>query len=243
MKKIIAVSLMVLAFASFAAADIYVKSKMHSDPMSIMGQSQPAQDSFSEQWIGESRFAMLSEKNSSVLDLNKNILYIINHKAKTYIEAPLPFDFTSLLPAQMASMMSGMMKMTVTVAPTGLKKTVGTWTCDEYDVAMNMMMMPMKMKVCATTDVPFDLKGYMEKVYGTYLKAQFRLDDASAKEMMKIQGFWIASETSMEMMGAKIHTTTEVIEISSKTPPAGVYSVPAGYTKQAKLSMQDMQQR
>ena len=243
MKKTIAIFLLIPAFASFAAADIYVKSKVHSDPMSIMGKSQPAQDSISEQWIGESQFAMLSVKNSSILDLTKNVLFIINHNTKTYVEAPLPFDFSSLLPAQMASMMSSMMKMTVTVSPTGRKKTVGTWICDEYDVTMNMMMMPMKMKVYATTDVPFDLKNYMEKVYGTYLKAQFRLDDASAKEMMKIQGFWIASETSMEMMGAKIHTTTEVIEISSKTPPAGVYSVPAGYTKQAKLSMQDMQQR
>lgn len=243
MKKIVALFLLVPAFASFAAADIYVKSKVHSDPMSVMGKNQPAQDSFSEQWIGESRFAMISEKSSSILDLTKKVLFIINHKAKTYIEAPLPFDFSSLLPAQMASMMSSMMKMTVTVAPTGQKKTVGTWNCDEYDVAMNMMMMPLKMKVYATTDVPFDLKNYMEKVYGTSLKAQFRLDDASAKEMMKIQGFWIASETNAEMMGAKIHTTTEVVEISTKTPPAGVYSVPAGYTKQDKLSMQDMQQR
>lgn len=243
MKKLIAVSLTVLAFASFAAADIYVKSKTHSDPMSIMGQSQPAKDSFSEQWIGDSQFAMLSDKNSSVLDLSKNVLYIINHQAKTYIEAPLPFDFSTILPAQMASMMSSMMKMTVTVAPTGQKKTVGTWNCDEYDVTMNMMMMPMKMKVYATTEVPFDLKGYMEKVYGTTLKAQFRMDDTSVKEMMKIRGFWIATETNMEMMGAKIHTTTEVVEISKKTPPAGTYSVPAGYTKQAKLSMQDMQQR
>ena len=32
---------------------------------------------------------------------------------------------------------------------------------------MNMMMMPMKMKVYATTDVPFDLAAYMSKVYGT----------------------------------------------------------------------------
>lgn len=243
MKRIIVVSLMILALASFAAADIYVKSKVHSDPISIMGQSQPAQDSFSEQWIGESQFAMIAEKNSSVLDLNKNVLYIINHKAKTYIEAPLPFDFSSILPSQMASMMSSMMKMTVTVAPTGQKKTIGEWKCDEYNVTMNMMMMPMKMKVYATTEVPFDLKGYIEKVYGTSLKTQFRMDDASVKEMMKIKGFWIASETKMEMMGAKIHTTSEVVEISKKTPPAGVYSVPAGYTKQAKLSMQDMQQR
>jgi len=139
--------------------------------------------------------------------------------------------------------MQGMMKMTVTVNPTGAKKTVGSWACDEYDVTMNMMMMPMKMKVYATADVPFDLAAYMSKVYGTMLKSQFRLDDASASEMMKVKGFWISSETTMEMMGAKIRTTSEVVEISQKTPPAGVYGVPAGYAKQDKLSMQDLQNK
>ena len=243
MKKLIVMSLLLLTFVSFAAADVYVKSKVHSDPMSIMGQSQPAQDSFSEQWIGEDRFAVLSEKTSTIVDLKKNVLYLINNKAKTYIEAPLPFDFASILPTQMATMMSSMMKMTVTVAPTGQKKTVGTWNCDEYDITMNMMMMPVKMKAYTTSDVPFNLKDYMEKVYANTLKAQFRLDDASTKEMMKVQGFWIASDTTMEMMGAKIHSTTEVVEISSKTPPSEVYMVPDGFTKQDKLSMQDLQQR
>jgi hypothetical protein len=243
MKRTITAILCVLAIASFASADVYVKSKTHTDPMSMMGQNQPAKDSFSEQWIGNDKFAMQSDQNASVIDLSKNVMYIINHKTKTYIEAALPFDFTSLLPAQMASMMQGMMKMTVTVAPTGIKKTVGSWACDEYDVTMNMMMMPMKMKVYATTNVPFDLAAYMSKVYGTMLKAQFRLDDASVSEMMKVKGFWISSEMTMEMMGTKIRTTSEVVEISQKTPPAGAYSVPAGYTKQDKLSMQDLQNK
>ncbi len=243
MKRTITAILCVLAIASFASADVYVKSKVHTDPMSMMGQNQPAKDSVSEQWIGSDKFAMITDQSVSVIDLSKNVMYIINHKAKTYIEAPLPFDFTSLLPAQMASMMQGMMKMTVTVNPTGGKKTVGSWACDEYDVTMNMMMMPMKMKVYATADVPFDLAAYMSKVYGTMLKSQFRLDDASASEMMKVKGFWISSETTMEMMGSKIRTTSEVVEISQKTPPAGVYSVPAGYTKQDKLSMQDLQNK
>jgi Domain of unknown function (DUF4412) len=243
MKRTVTAILCILAIASFASADIYVKSKVHTDPMSVMGQSQPAKDSFSEQWIGTDKFAMLSDKTASVIDLGKNVMYIINHTSKTYIEAPLPFDFTSLLPAQMATMMQGMMKMTVTVNPTGVKKTIGSWACDEYDVTMNMMMMPMKMKVYATTDVPFDLAAYMSKIYGTVLKSQFRLDDASVSEMMKVKGFWISSETTMEMMGSKIRTTTEVVEISQKTPPAGAYGVPAGYTKQDKLSMQDLQNK
>ena len=243
MKRTITAILCVLTIASFASADIYIKSKVHSDPVSFMGQNQPAKDSVSEQWMGTDKFATLSDQNASVIDLSKNVMYIINHKAKTYIEAKLPFDFASLMPPQMAQMMQGMMKMTVTVSPTGGKKTIGSWACDEYDVTMNMMMMPMKMKVYATTNVPFDLAAYMTKVYGTMLKSQFRLDDASVKEMMKVKGFWIASETSMEMMGANMRTTNEVVEISQKTPPAGVYGVPAGYAKQDKFTMQDMQNK
>jgi hypothetical protein len=243
MKKTLTAVLCILALASLASADIYIKSKTHTDPMSMMGRSQPAKDSFQEQWIGDDKFASIMDQNSSVIDLSKNVMYIINHKSKTYIEAKLPFDLSSILPPQMASMMQGMMKMTVTVSPTGAKKTIGTWACDEYDVTMNMMMMPMKMKVYATKDVPFDLAAYQSKVYGTMLKSQFRLDDASVAEMMKVKGFWISSDMTMEMMGAKVHSTTEVVEIAKKAPPAGLYGVPAGYTKQETLSMQDLQNR
>jgi len=97
----------------------------------------------------------------------------------------------------------------------------------------------MKMSVWATTDVPFDVEKFM-KLYANVIKAQLRLDEAAVQEMMKVKGIWIATEMNAEMMGAKMHNTTEVIEISKKSPDASVYSVPAGYTKKDKLSMQDM---
>jgi hypothetical protein len=61
--------------------------------------------------------------------------------------------------------------------------------------------------------------------------------------MMKVKGYWISSETTMEIMGTKMRTSNEVVEISTKSPDASVYSVPAGYTKKDKLTMQDMQKR
>jgi hypothetical protein len=243
MKKFVAVFSMILAFAAFAAADVYVKSMNHTDALSIMGQNQPAKDTVNEQWIGDGLVASISPETSVIINLNKNVMDIINHKTKTYVEAALPLDLAGLMPPQMAQMMQTMMKMTVTVAPTGKNKTFGQWACEEYDVAMNMMMMPMKIKVFATTDVPFDLKNYREKVQMNMLKSQMRLDDASVQEMGKVKGFWIYSETTGEMMGAKIRSTMEVVEISKKSAPAGVYSVPAGYAKQDKFSMQDMQNK
>ena len=240
MKKISTIFIAVIVLAAFAGADIYVKSKVHTDAFAVMGQSRPASDTVSEQWIGDDAFAMVSPERSSIINFKKNMMYMINHGNKTYIEATLPLDFSKLLPAEMASM-AAMMKMTVTVNPNGQTKTIGQWKCSGYDVTMQMMMMPMKMAVWATADVPFDLSNYMQKIYGSSLQAQMRLDEASVNEMKKIKGFWISSETSSEMMGAKFKSLTEVTEISKKTPPAGVYAVPAGYQKQDKLSMQDLQ--
>jgi len=243
MKRLATVLIVVLLVAIAARADIYVKSKAHTDPVSIMGQTQPATDTTSEQWIGDDQFATISDAMSQIIDLKKNVMIIANHKDKTYIETPLPLDLSKIMPAEMAGMAQAMMKMTVTVTPSGESKSIGAWKCSGYNVALNMMMMPMKIQVWATTDVPFDLAKYMERIYANVIKAQFRLDDAAVKEMLKIKGFWIASETSAEMMGAKIRATTEVVEIGKKTPPASVYASPAGYKKMERFTMQQMQQR
>ncbi len=239
MKKALAVFFSILILAAFVTADVYIKSKMHTDAFSMMGQSQPAKDETIEQWFGDDKFAHLSSELSSIVDLNKNVMYVINHKDKTYVEAQLPLDFMKLLPPEMAQMMGAMMKMTVTVTPTGQTKTVGQWKCSGYDVSLQMMMMPMKMAVWASTDVPLDMQKFAN-MYSNLLKAQLRLDDAAVQEMMKIKGYWISSETTGEMMGAKIRSMTEVIEITKKTPDPSVYALPAGYKKTQFLDMKSM---
>lgn len=244
MRKIFIAFVLVLTVPCLVvAADVYVKSLSHSDPVSMMGQNQPARDNFTEQWIGDGQIAVISPSNTMLIDLNKNVMRIVNDKAKTYVETTLPLDYSKMLPAQMGSMLQGM-KTKVTVKATGNKKTYGTRSCDEYEVSVNivMMSMTMTMKVYASMDVPLDYPEYVQKVHPILMKSQFiGIDDASVAEFGKIQGYWIAQETNGEVMGAKIHQTTEVIEITSKPAPAGTYELPAGYTKQDTLSMQDLQ--
>ena len=238
MKKLFALTALVLMVALSLSADIYVKQKTHMDGM--MGQ--PATDVIQEQWISENAFASVSADQSIIMDMKKNLMYMIYHKSKTYVESTLPMDLTKLLPPEVAAM-AGMIMMTATVSPTTETKKVGQWNCTGYDVSITMMGMPMKMRVWATTDVPFDYNQFNAKIWGNVLKGQMMLDEASVKEMMKIKGFQIASEMSGEIMGMKFNTNTEVLEISKKNPPANVYAPPAGYTKKDKLSMDDLQKR
>jgi hypothetical protein len=242
MKKLFACLAMMLVIALSLSADIYVKMKTHTDAMSVMGQNTPAQDGTTEQWIGDDKFASVGGDQSFVIDLKKNMGYIINAKAKTYVETPLPLDMSKLLPPEAAAF-AGMMKMTATVAPTTETKKVGLWNCTGYDVNLSMSMFAMKMRVWAATDVPFDVNAFNTKIWANLAKGQMMMDDASMKEMAKIKGFQIATETTGDVMGAKMRSTTEVVEITKKDAPANVYSVPAGFTKTATLSMDAIQKR
>lgn len=242
MKKLTTCLVLVLAATLTLGADVYVKTKTHTDAMSVMGQNTPAQDGVTEQWIGDNKFASLGGDQGFIIDLKKNMGYIINTKAKTYVETPLPLDMSKLLPPEAAAF-AGMMKMSATVTPTAEKKMIGSWNCVGYDVNLSMTMFAMKMKVWASTNVPFDVDAFNAKIWGNLMKGQMMMDETSVKEFAKIKGFQILSETTGDIMGAKMRSTQEVVEITKKDAPVGVYSVPAGFTKTATLSMDALQKK
>jgi len=138
--------------------------------------------------------------------------------------------------------MAGMMKMTATVTPGTEKKKIGTWNCSLYNVSMSVMGMAMPLKVWASTEVPFDSAKFAA-LFTTLMKGQMRMDDASVAEFKKIKGFQIATEMNAEIMGAKMHTTSEVVEIAVRDAPRGIYAAPAGFVKKDKLSMDEIQKR
>jgi hypothetical protein len=108
---------------------------------------------------------------------------------------------------------------------------------------MNIMMMTTKQKIWASTDVPFDWKLYSEEMLPKIIQSTMFLGEESAKEFMKIKGFQIKTESTMNMMGTNVKSTSEVVEISKKNAPAGTFDPPSDYEKRDKFSMQDMQRR
>ena len=242
MMKFFAMLAIVAVAALSLRADVYIKTKTHTDAMSVMGQNTPARDDVSESWIGDTAFATITAEQSIIIDLSKNVAWMVNPKSKTYVETPLPLDFTKILPPQAAAM-AGMLKMTATVTPTTETKKIGSWNCTGYDVNLTIMGMAMKMRSWVSADVPFDFAAFNTKFLANMLKGQMRLDDASAKEFAKMKGYTIASDTTGDIMGAKMHSTTEVLEITKKGAPAGTYTVPAGFTKTATLNLEDLQKR
>lgn len=234
MKRIFTTFVVLLTLVSLPlAADVFIQQKSHTD--AFMGQ--PAKDAVNTIWIADDKFAMVSDEMTIIVSLPDKKMYWVNHGNKSYVPMDLPLDLSKYFPPQLQQMMQG---TKIEVNPSGDTKTIGKWKCEGYDVTMNIMMMTMKQKVWASTDVGFDWQAYNEKLMPMFTQALFRLGEESVNEFMKIKGFQIRTEMSMDMMGQSMNQWSEVQEISKKSAPAGTYSPPAGYTKKDKFEMGDM---
>ncbi|HXK60049.1 MAG TPA: DUF4412 domain-containing protein [Acidobacteriota bacterium] len=232
MKKAALLFAIVAGVATFVNADTLIRLKSHSDAFTIMGQTQPARDDTQEIWIGQNQMATITKEGTFIVDLGRNVLNIVDHSRKSYVEMTLPFDMKDYLPPQMAQMI-GATKVTVT--PKGTTQQVNQWNCNGYDVVMDMGMMKIKSVIWASTDVPFDWAQFFERFGKHFMKASMRVNDDAVAEYGKIQGFQVKADTVIDMMGAEMKASSVVTEISEKPAPPGIYSVPAGYTRQDKL--------
>jgi hypothetical protein len=232
-----------LVLALPARADIYMKQKVHTDAMQIMGQSQPAKDITMTMWLTEGKARMDQEDGTSTLLLaDQKILYMIDHNKKQYAAMPLDFDkiiqeaagddpekaeAMAKMPGFMKNMMQG---MSAKVTETNEKKTIGAWSCRKYLLEMNMGMAgTMNAETWATEDIKLDYTQVFAAANA--MMAAMPGFENILKEMKKIKGVVVYQAAKMKVMGSEVASTTELLEAGDKAAPGGTYDLPAGYKK------------
>jgi hypothetical protein len=254
MKKILAVIFILLTGWVFANADVYIKIKTHTDSRYDAGVIIPAKDSIEEIWIGDRKivfitergplYRLLNENPTKIYDLENDLVSIIFPKKKIYAQSPLPLDRSKLLTDQHYSRLQ-MFKIKGIVKKTDETKKVGEWNCKKYELETWMMdeghrVVEKDISLWMTTEVPFDLDMYGKAAANERKLRDFRYDDDLLSEWNKIKGCQIALEMTSYYRGVARRYYEEVVEISKKNPPKGIYSVPPGYTKKERLSGQDL---
>lgn len=239
MKRVLLMSMIIMILFSFLNAEIYIKTKSHTGAFEIMGQKKPERVEYSEQWIADTRMAHTRLQQTTVVDLDKNVVYIIYHEPKTYVETPLPLEMKKLMPTEMLAMMS-MWKVNAKTTPSGETKKIKEWNCKGFNVDITMGMMSMKIKTWATKDVAINWKNFTEKLYPPLLQAILGqgMDEETLNQYLVIEGFQVSSRITINIMNQEIKSTREVVEISEKPAPPDIFSVPAGYKKQDKIIIQ-----
>ncbi len=229
---------------SFALGDVYIKIKTHHDSYYDMGRITPEADSIEEQWIVDKKMAFITENLTTIYDLEKNQMNVINRNKKIYAQTPLPLDISKLVTEQFYSELQTY-KIKGTIKETGETKEIGEWNCKKYAIETwiasksGNRFNQRDFTIWMTNDVPFDL-GMVGEIISYGRKLEYYGDDFIS-ELKKIKGYQIALEMTRYSRGQERKYSEEVVEISQKKPLEDIYSVPAGFTKKEKLSEQDFE--
>lgn len=233
-------------------ADIMMKQKTHTDAVQMMGQTQPAKDEIQTTWITTDKIRNDGEEGSVILRMDQRKIYFINHAKKTYAE--MPMEMSKMIDEKMKQsmeeegmeeedqqaamgMMQGMAQMKITITPTSEKKKIGNWNCQKYNQELVTFMGPMKGEIWATEDLKMDYELYNKYMAAMMGKGGMFGDfmNQIVTEMKKIKGIPVLTITSMDMMGASIKSTQELIEYKEGTAPVGHFELPKGYKKSESL--------
>ena len=246
-KRLLLCTVLIILFAPaiLLRADTYIKVKRHTDSYYYGGVVNPEQNTEREFWLDEDHLSTITRNRITIIDLGKNRAFVVNRNDKTYVESPLPVELSKLVPEEIAPLLESTVYRG-SVEKTGKKRKIGTWKCDEYDLSTYLIYQGQQANIAETrlwavNKVPFSLEAY-QKMADTMQ----RLDNFSAPliaELKKIKGYPVAFEMLFYPKGFSVKTTEEVVEMTEKEPPAGVYSVPEGFTKKDKLTIQDLRNR
>lgn len=263
-------TIVVLALVGLAMpvlADAYLTQVSRTDPITIMGQTQPGTTDTSRIWMSGEKAHMTTKIGYVVMRADLGMMYIVNSSAGTFAEFPL--GVASEKSAAMAKMMknmkdsgqsekmaemmkeaednpetakmmeamkgmmegmgSGSSMMSAKVTPTDETKKIGDWDTRLWVMDMKIMMGKTTQKIWATKDIDIDY-GKFQELGGAMLAVMPGFEDI-VKEMKKIEGVPILTETETEMMGTSVKQTIEVIDFQSKTPPEGIYEIDKSFKK------------
>jgi len=222
-----------LAFSpAIANADHIIKGKKHTDAFNMMGRSEPEKDEDTTTWLGKDKMRQDVGEVTTLIRLDKNKMYMINHSEKSYSEMDLPFDLEKMLPPEAKQMMDAM-DISSSITDTGETQTINNWKCKKYlveiSVSMMGMGMPIKMDMWTSKDLGVNLNEFKE-LYTKTLAANPMFKDI-IQDFEKIDGYPVVTEFSMDMMGAQQKYREEVISVEKTGVPAGTYDLAEGYTK------------
>jgi hypothetical protein len=236
-------TLLLFVLPGVVLADTMIKQTTSVDAFEMMGQKVPARADTSATWLAKGKARMDQGDTATVIMLmEKNVLYMIDHNKKSYAEMPLDAlgdmekmmgidesDEEAKAQLEMMKGMMSMMQMKVTVKPTEETQKIRDWDCTKYLVSTKMGMGSVESEIWATEDAKVDFDMFLE--ISQSFKAMFPGYKEAVEEMKKVKGIAVKTDATVDMMGAKVHSMTEVIEIAEKNAPAGTFAVPEGYEK------------
>lgn len=247
----IGLAFIILAVSAQACAESYMKQIRHTDPFTVMGQTQPAKNETVETWIGDKATRIDNpDGTSTLMVIADKKAYIINRADRSYAEIPMNIDKiidqaasaagdaqgadSKVAAAAMRGMMQSMMQFKVSLKETAEQQKIGDWRARKYMLTTTTGMGTSTSEIWATEDLHADMTAYWEAA-NAMLAGQPGFADM-VNEMAKIKGVVVRTISRSQAMGATVKSTEDLVEFANRPAPAGTFIIPAGYRKVPMLS-------
>jgi hypothetical protein len=229
-------NLMLILVLAAAAAAV-------ADDLTIVSKVTPAKGApfTSTQYITADKMRMSGDDNDTIVDVSAGKMVQIDHKKKTYYETT--FEEMQAYFKQLSEMLAGNPMMgsmmgkvsDVQVDKTGETREILGHSCTKYVLSMGDSF---KETLWVAPDLKMPLKYYdAKKMTYAMMGPMATRFEKMLDEMKKIDGFPLATDVDMKVMGMDASSKTEVTEVKEGTISDDVFAIPSGY-KQKKSPMQ-----
>jgi beta-lactamase regulating signal transducer with metallopeptidase domain len=194
-----------------------------------------------ELWFGDRRAVSIERDQTVIVDLIESTVTFINHRNKSWLKTRHPIDMESLLGDEFQWRHPWPQTTGVVEEVDGTLEILGKecreYQVDSWKVAGNKQVDFNTIRVWASTDMPFDVNLFHELIDN---KRKFANRDAEYRaQLAKLQGIQMALRLEVGPFWASRILHSEVVEITSRRPPAGLWSVPEGYTRKEQFTKDD----
>ena len=243
MRQLAAMLMLVLAVhALHAQSDYYLKEIVHADRYSWGSLKESKFLRSNELWLGHQRVTSIEQDRTVIVDLTIDSMYILNTKMRTYVATSFP----PALPEILGDDLRWMYKQgtsSARVEPTEDTRDICGHSCTKYEVTTwreshGSRSDTQEMVVWACATLPADWSAYREMVDA--MRMVFNRDEAGRGELAKIDGVQMSIEFSEGGWFSDRKLVSEIVEVTPREAPEGVYSVPSDYRRVECLAKADL---
>lgn len=237
--------------AAACAATLFTLPLVAADLTIVFRTVNDGQESSATEYFTTNKMRSTSDKSDTIMDTATGRLVMIDNQKKEYSEMTVAEMEAAMkgMSAQMATarqkqaeamksmppaLREKMQKM-MPGGPGGLTITVGTGTrkVAGYDTQPYVMSMgdAMRTELWTTTALQVPLQPGELLRLQTLISPMAKDMASSVEEFKKIQGFTLASTTTVKILTKTMQSTREAMQIKTGSIPASTFEVPAGYKK------------
>ncbi len=225
-----------IALAIPVLADTKATFAFHEEAYYNYGVSVPARDSTVEYWIDQGRMAVLTETGTTILDVAKSLLIVIDRERSAYYEIKLPWQSAAAAPGIADYFRFD--KSGGTVTPSVRADRIDGRACSVHRVndwreEDGSRFEERTEDIWMSAEVPFDLGVYQAwtSALRGIIAAECHWEKEYVEDLKRLPGFPLGRESVISIKGVSHRQSQMLIAMSERESDPGLYVVPSGFRR------------